>query len=80
MFNHGEEIFCCVIPSTKYKKNMEIKKIPNDIYEKIINNYTNLNENIILEFKNSKYFVENISHKCYRNKFATYDSPITYYI
>lgn len=80
MFYHGKKIFCCNIPNTKYTFNEQTKQIPNDIYEKLIDNYANLNPNIILEFVGSKYFVNGVVSKSYREKIATYENRKMYFI
>lgn len=80
MFNYKKKVFCCVIPINKCNKNNKTIQIPNNIYEKITNNYLSLDANIILEFKSSKYFIDNIANKQYSEKKSTHSNRITYYI
>lgn len=80
VFNYNSKIFCCVIPSIKYKDNMQTKKICSNTYEKIINNYIDIKEDTILEFKNTKCFIQKCIYKCYNEKKTTCSNRETYYI
>lgn len=80
LFNYENKVFCCVIPINKCNKNNQTKKIPNHIYDKLIINYLLIDENIILEFKSSRHFIENVSDKKYSKEKSTYSNRVTYYV
>lgn len=80
LFNYENKVFCCVIPINKCNKNNQTKKIPNHIYDKLIINYLLIDENIILEFKSSRHFIENVPDKKYSKEKSTYSNRVTYYV
>jgi hypothetical protein len=80
IFNYENKVFCCVIPINKCNKNNQTKKIPNHIYDKLINNYLSIDVNIILEFKSSRHFIENVPNKKYSKEKLTCSNKVTYYV
>lgn len=79
-FKYQEKIFCCVIQINKCHKNIQTKQIPINIYDKLINNFSSIDIETILEFKNSLHFIHNVVNKIYREKNSTYFNRITYYV